>query len=230
MEADISSTSENKTLSVTISINENDDKEVMEGNRSDNLTRSVNIDNADSVTKHNTDSDTETRKVSHCGSDINEFKHDTNEIDLSPPTRTTNFSISEILKPTFGCKNKENSCVKGRHTDQAVLNRLYGPFQKNLDIIDKLSHLNQYFVNNIAANDFLKDTSGRSASPDSTSDSESTGKYQRIKSPNVSGSSESECRVSTPWPAWVYCTRYSDRPSAGKIFHNERDILWRQLA
>lgn len=25
-----------------------------------------------------------------------------------------------------------------------------------------------------------------------------------------------ETKVPTLWPAWVYCTRYSDRPSSGK--------------
>ena len=148
-----------------------------------------------------------------------ESKRDKDADDSSPQIRTTNFSMSEILKPTFGCRNKPKSCLQGRPTNAEELNikRFYDPFHKSFELLDKISHLSQYYVNTVVTNDIFKDDVGRSVSPEPTSDSDSTGKCQFSKIPDISRSSLHGLKVpASPWPAWVYCTRYSDRPSAGK--------------
>lgn len=37
---------------------------------------------------------------------------------------------------------------------------------------------------------------------------------------STAGSQTSSANGQSPWPAWVYCTRYSDRPSSGKYTYN----------
>ena len=146
-----------------------------------------------------------------------ESKRDKDADDSSSQIRTTNFSMSEILKPTFGCRNKPKSCLQGSNPEELNTNRFYGPFHKSIELLDKISHLSQYYVNTVVTNDIFKDDVGRSVSPEPTSDSDSTGKCQFSKSPDISRSSLHGLKVpASPWPAWVYCTRYSDRPSAGK--------------
>ena len=142
---------------------------------------------------------------------------DKNADDSSPQIKTTNFSMSEILKPTFGCRNKPKSCLQGTNAEELNTKRFYDPLQKSIELLDKISHLNQYYVSTVVTNDIFKDDVGRSVSPEPTSDSDSTGKCQFNKSPDISRSSLHGLKVpASPWPAWVYCTRYSDRPSAGK--------------
>ncbi|KAJ8306837.1 hypothetical protein KUTeg_014921 [Tegillarca granosa] len=83
----------------------------------------------------------------------------------------TNFSIAEILKPSFGSKRTVNNFTKPP----------YSP-EKKYDSSDSPS-------------------SSPSSTPDKTT-----------SEPSTSPGTETRPLL---WPAWVYCTRYSDRPSSG---------------
>lgn len=117
---------------------------------------------------------------------------------IHPPSKTTNFTISEILKPTFGCKNKEND-----HSYEPYTNGFCRQF------ICRISSFSQHYIQNKCSftRDVLKATPSRTASPDHASDADKAESGAPAKLAQI---------VSPPWPAWVYCTRYSDRPSAGK--------------
>ena len=167
-----------------------------------------------------TDKDSEAEIVENCDSisDVDADGLNHNENNIPSPTNSTNFSITEILKPSFGCKAKEKLSPMNPH-HKILLNEFHRPLHNNYDFLDKLSILNQYYVNSVITKDFLNDTTGRSVSPDSISDSETTSKCVETKCSAVVKLPVSEARcTTTPWPAWVYCTRYSDRPSAGKTF------------
>lgn len=185
----------------------------------------------DSVEKlADTDKESEAEIEEKCDSisDGNDdgLNHNENKHDIPSPTNSTNFSITEILKPSFGCKTKEKlSAVNPHHT--ILLNEFHRHLHNNYDFLDKLSILNQYYVNSVITKDFLNDTTGRSVSPDSISDSETASNSVETKCSAVVKLPVSETRcTTTPWPAWVYCTRYSDRPSAGKAFSFQFNIFF----
>ncbi|XP_059369566.1 homeobox protein engrailed-2a-like isoform X2 [Carassius carassius] len=126
--------------------------------------------------------------------------------NLQLPHRITNFFIDNILRPDFGCKKEAN------------ITRDEG---------------------NLGARDNLNPTGPSTGQVGSTVPAEGTsthpssgGKKAEIESEeplktrgeNVdqflgseSDSSQSNGQPNQPmlWPAWVYCTRYSDRPSSG---------------
>ncbi|XP_028988865.1 homeobox protein engrailed-2b-like [Betta splendens] len=130
---------------------------------------------------------------------------------LQPPGnhqshRTTNFYIDNILRPEFGCKRKDKTFV-----------------------------LEGEDVGNITGRQRLmgrKASRTESQKPDGAGIKENTGasedRSSKFRTPYlitsdvaVKGRRGDEDRCSAAaakpmlWPAWVYCTRYSDRPSAG---------------
>lgn len=46
-----------------------------------------------------------------------------------------------------------------------------------------------------------------------------TGDSSSASTPNSGANQQSALNGQSPWPAWVYCTRYSDRPSSGRCFN-----------
>uniref|UniRef100_A0A3B3VFV3 Homeobox protein engrailed-like n=1 Tax=Poecilia latipinna TaxID=48699 RepID=A0A3B3VFV3_9TELE len=123
-------------------------------------------------------------------------------LQAGPQTnRTTNFFIDNILRPDFGCKKefglspREKAQSSGRGRLHPVLGR---PFSRT-PCLDS------------------------SCSSDSTSSSTVSLKYEEKDEERSASSPVVMNGTGTPtpesqallWPAWVYCTRYSDRPSSG---------------
>ena len=113
----------------------------------------------------------------------------------------TNFSIDEILKPGFG-KQKINAFVHSVNHFSA-----FKPVSGHRPYVgDNFMFMD---TQNLVLKETIPVNRPRSLSP--LSSSSGPGSPGTISSPNIS-SPESEKQL---WPAWVYCTRYSDRPSAG---------------
>lgn len=110
--------------------------------------------------------------------------------------RNTNFFIDNILRPDFGCRRERGAraSVRGVSARRALC---------------------------------PGSSSSSSSSGSSTGSSPVSGRVPEAER----GSTESSSALSSPgegessspgkdslWPAWVYCTRYSDRPSSGKAW------------
>lgn len=123
------------------------------------------------------------------------------------------FSVDNILKPDFGASSRNN--------------RIWNPLKRTITPIIRASdELRKPRVNNRSRNlevnrvtevneCDLVSVKTRRLTCDSLSDSTK----QPLSSPAPSTSSEgdqsSTGKGNELWPAWVYCTRYSDRPSSG---------------
>ncbi|XP_041834453.1 homeobox protein engrailed-1-B-like isoform X2 [Melanotaenia boesemani] len=138
--------------------------------------------------------------------------------------RTTNFFIDNILRPDFGCR-KESSCRDRSQT----------PGRENVNPLGARPTLTGSLC--LDSNCSSDSTSSSPSSSSSTSSSPSskqnsskqgeaasngTGRYADSPSSIMvisgnNGASPPITKESQPllWPAWVYCTRYSDRPSSG---------------
>ncbi|KAL0963565.1 hypothetical protein UPYG_G00308040 [Umbra pygmaea] len=134
--------------------------------------------------------------------------------------RTTNFFIDNILRPDFGCRkdllgSRERAQTSSReraHTLVARPTHLVTPCQDS----------------NCSSDSTSSSTSSLALSP-TTKKSTSSSKADEISgggTPKFGENTSSVMVVNggaapTPesqpllWPAWVYCTRYSDRPSSG---------------
>lgn len=124
------------------------------------------------------------------------------------PHRITNFFIDNILRPDFGRRkegalNRESSIRRGRenHSSGFRLGHVEGTVAE--EGTSNPSSINGAKKVNIAEEESLKPRE-ESGNQCISSDSDSS---QTNSSPS-----------SQPllWPAWVYCTRYSDRPSSGE--------------
>ncbi|XP_030636593.1 homeobox protein engrailed-1b [Chanos chanos] len=132
--------------------------------------------------------------------------------------RTTNFFIDNILRPDFGCKkdlvNRERAQTSGRENVNPLIIRP--------------SHASSLCQDSNCSSDSTSSSSSSSPSSKQTpsklveGSGSTTPRYGEnatsitvVNSSN--GGSSSGFKESQPllWPAWVYCTRYSDRPSSG---------------
>lgn len=112
----------------------------------------------------------------------------------SPPLTHTNFTINEILRPDFGLKKPSFNCNCAFSAFTPVKSQRY------------------------------REGCSPPVSPSSTySDSVRTPPPVRVPPPlpdstalNLVVSKTDPQEKKQLWPAWVYCTRYSDRPSSGK--------------
>lgn len=171
----------------------------------------------------------------------------------------TNFSIAEILKPSFGNKQLTTGVLnlsKDKNTygqtnsfhladlhtwtaqslhhlglqfsafspktcQNFVLNKHCTSLQdKGLQSPNSLlNHNTSYGLNLEVKNKDIQNTSSDSRRESCGSDGESVKSSPATSpagSPGSSPNSESGQKQNEKlWPAWVYCTRYSDRPSAG---------------
>ncbi|XP_049919626.1 homeobox protein engrailed-1-B-like [Epinephelus moara] len=140
--------------------------------------------------------------------------------------RTTNFFIDNILRPDFGCR-KEPSYRDRSHT----------PGRENVNPLSaRPPHTGSLCLDSNCSSDSTSSSpsssssSSTSSSPSSKQNSSkageaaSNGSGRYADSPSAisfmsgsNGGSQSITKESQPmlWPAWVYCTRYSDRPSSG---------------
>ncbi|KAK9524030.1 hypothetical protein VZT92_017897 [Zoarces viviparus] len=144
--------------------------------------------------------------------------------------RTTNFFIDNILRPDFGSRKEPSYRDRSRET----------PGRENVNPLGaRPPHTGSLCLDSNCSSDSPSSSpssSSSSSSSSSTSSSPSskqksskqgeaagTGTGRYADSPSsimvVSGSNGGSppTKESQPmlWPAWVYCTRYSDRPSSG---------------
>ncbi|KAH8296975.1 hypothetical protein KR044_002344 [Drosophila immigrans] len=72
-------------------------------------------------------------------------------------------------------------------------------------------------ANNVPAIDLVKSPNATSPAPAKSGEASEAGAGAGAGATGATGSSTGTGSSSTPivWPAWVYCTRYSDRPSSG---------------
>uniref|UniRef100_A0A1A8M9E9 Homeobox protein engrailed-like n=1 Tax=Nothobranchius pienaari TaxID=704102 RepID=A0A1A8M9E9_9TELE len=139
--------------------------------------------------------------------------------------RTTNFFIDNILRPDFGCKKEPD-----REGVYPVFSSASIPGTPGLDSCcsnDSTSSSSSASSNaspkkskrsctgsadadiSPESNNVVKASGGESTTSTTTSSSTSS-----LVLLNGNGAPAAE-KKSLLWPAWVYCTRYSDRPSSG---------------
>ncbi|XP_036401525.1 homeobox protein engrailed-1-B-like [Megalops cyprinoides] len=133
--------------------------------------------------------------------------------------RTTNFFIDNILRPDFGCKKESGIRERAQTTGRENVNPL----------IIRPSHPTTLCQDSNSSSDSTSSSSSALSSPASKQspgkpgegNGNNTSKYEEsatsIVVVNASKGGADPVKESQPmlWPAWVYCTRYSDRPSSG---------------
>lgn len=120
------------------------------------------------------------------------------------------FSIDNILKPGFGRRITDpllkRSNKQRKNAQRSVASEKHGA------PID-LTASNLPISSPITPTPIAADETGKSPPPPLRPASQSTPSAEQDKVTSTSKSSSGGPMV---WPAWVYCTRYSDRPSSGK--------------
>ncbi|KAI5635064.1 homeobox domain-containing protein [Phthorimaea operculella] len=167
---------------------------------------------------------------------INQEDFDTNRIQRQQPTTPIAFSISNILHPEFGLnairKTNKIEGPKSAGPNHSILYKPYDLSKQNesqkfsFDYV-KAQHNNNDFsrlpplgglrqtVSQIGEKEKeapkIVEAQKRPDSASSIVSSTSSG------APSTCGSTDTNQNSSNGqlWPAWVYCTRYSDRPSSG---------------
>ncbi|XP_029025822.1 homeobox protein engrailed-1-B-like [Betta splendens] len=148
--------------------------------------------------------------------------------------RTTNFFIDNILRPDFGCRKeagyRERSQTPGRENVNPLAAGARPPHAGSLCLDSNCSSDSTSSSPSSSSSSSSSSTSSTSSSPSSKQNSSKqsepagngTGRYADSPSSIVvmsgsNGGSPPAMKESQPllWPAWVYCTRYSDRPSSG---------------
>ncbi|RXM37209.1 Homeobox protein engrailed-1 [Acipenser ruthenus] len=143
--------------------------------------------------------------------------------------RTTNFFIDNILRPDFGCKkepgNRDRAQTSRRENVNPLIIRPSNPSTLCQD-------------SNCSSDSASSSSSSSSSSSPSSKQSQlkqdegngtNTTKYGEnnnstmIVSLNKGANAKKDAQPLL-WPAWVYCTRYSDRPSSDK--HYTAKTLW----
>lgn len=123
--------------------------------------------------------------------------------------RTTNFFIDNILRPDFGCRKEPSyrSQTPGREN----VNPLAG---------GRPPHPGSLCLDSNCSSDSSSSSPSSSMSSSPSSKQNSSKQGDAVSGMVVNGSNGSTAATSESqqllWPAWVYCTRYSDRPSSGK--------------
>lgn len=148
--------------------------------------------------------------------------------------RTTNFFIDNILRPDFGCKKehglglRERAQTSGRERVHPAISRPSLPGTPCQD-----SNCSTDSSSSSASSASLASPKKSNVSGGGAAAAPSTGNGHGVKAEGRTGTGTGENSSSslvvlngtaapTPetqpllWPAWVYCTRYSDRPSSGK--------------
>ncbi|KAF7653770.1 hypothetical protein LDENG_00078830 [Lucifuga dentata] len=122
--------------------------------------------------------------------------------------RITNFYIDNILKPDFGRKRKDGTLIREGESLGVILrgNDLSG--RKAAKTHQGGAGSDEHTA---ASDEQHPDTEAREAER-TGGDGAVTGRGERCLSPQAASAPAGKAML---WPAWVYCTRYSDRPSSG---------------
>lgn len=145
------------------------------------------------------------------------------------------FSIDNILKADFGRSRITDPINKLRKISNTVFqtNKLPTTSHSSLSTFDPMSPTS---TASSSSSPTLRSPPPPSGTPSSTTTTESPSKVfspidltagkggsgisagSEVKNPVSTATSKSGSGTPMVWPAWVYCTRYSDRPSSGKSF------------
>ncbi|XP_078795137.1 homeobox protein engrailed-1a-like [Oryzias latipes] len=156
----------------------------------------------------------------------------------SPPTmplqaqqahRTTNFFIDNILRPDFGCKKelglgpRDRAHTSGRLRAHPLLSRPSLPGTPNQDSNCSSDSISSSSTSSSSVHS-PKKSDGSAVGPEgggggvNPAERSEEGAADSTSSPLAAlKGTAAQTQDSQPllWPAWVYCTRYSDRPSSG---------------
>ncbi|MBN3307425.1 homeobox protein engrailed-1a [Amia ocellicauda] len=131
--------------------------------------------------------------------------------------RTTNFFIDNILRPDFGCKKELGSRERAQTSGRENVNPL----------VIRPSHPSTLCQDSNCSSDSTSSSSSSSSSSKQSPSKQGDGngpnatKYGEnnsslvVMGANNGGTAPTKETQPLLWPAWVYCTRYSDRPSSG---------------
>ncbi|XP_056587332.1 homeobox protein engrailed-1b [Triplophysa dalaica] len=129
--------------------------------------------------------------------------------------RTTNFFIDNILRPDFGCKkdpgNRDRAQTSGREN--------VNPMVVRPSLNSNLCQDSNCSSDSTSSSSSSSPSSKQAPSKLVEGNGTSTQRYAENTTVMVvnasSGTPPSKESQPLLWPAWVYCTRYSDRPSSG---------------
>ncbi|KAF7709635.1 homeobox protein engrailed-1 [Silurus meridionalis] len=131
---------------------------------------------------------------------------------LHPAHRTSNFFIDDILRPDFGCKKEPGTGAREQFndSDRGGQERPAPPGTLCPDSSDSVSSCSSSSVSSPSSQRESKgDNISRVTTPDHAREA---AQGAELRSEEVAGGNDPHALL---WPAWVYCTRYSDRPSSG---------------
>ncbi|KAB5577204.1 hypothetical protein PHYPO_G00207240 [Pangasianodon hypophthalmus] len=131
---------------------------------------------------------------------------------LHPAHRTTNFFIDDILRPDFGCKKDPGTGARERPNDcdRGGQDRPAPPGTPCPDSTDSVCSCTSSSVSSPSSQrECRADKPSRAKMPEHGRES---AQGAELSSGEAAGGKEHPGLL---WPAWVYCTRYSDRPSSG---------------
>lgn len=129
------------------------------------------------------------------------------------------FSIDNILKPGFGRRITDpllkRSNKQRKNVQRSVASEKHG---KPMDLTAANLPMSSTITTTPTAIDESEKSPPPPLRPTSQTTPSATGAEQEKVTSTNSSSSKSSSGGPMVWPAWVYCTRYSDRPSSGKTF------------
>lgn len=139
---------------------------------------------------------------------------------LQPPGnqqshRITNFYIDNILRPDFGRKRKDGTFREGGSLGVITRREELTGRKASKTGNPQQGGAGDEEDDSVASDDQHPDTEARRSDLIDDGDAAVTGRgsdEDRCHSPQASAASAAKPML---WPAWVYCTRYSDRPSSG---------------
>lgn len=138
---------------------------------------------------------------------------------LQPPAnqqshRISNFNIDNILRPDFGRKRKNGTLVREGDSLGVIIRREAQEKKSSKTGNPQQGGAGGEDENTGASDDRHPDTEARR--PDLITAGVAVkgrgGGGDHFRSPQASSAPAAKPML---WPAWVYCTRYSDRPSSG---------------
>lgn len=149
--------------------------------------------------------------------------------------RTTNFFIDNILRPDFGCKKehglgpRERAHTSGRERVHPAVSRPSLPGTPCQDSNCSTDSSSSSASSASLASPKKSSGGGGGGAAAAAGSTGGSGVKAEERTGGVAAENNSSSLVvlnssgaATPesqpllWPAWVYCTRYSDRPSSGK--------------
>uniref|UniRef100_H2UI87 Homeobox protein engrailed-like n=1 Tax=Takifugu rubripes TaxID=31033 RepID=H2UI87_TAKRU len=123
--------------------------------------------------------------------------------------RTTNFFIDNILRPDFGCRKE--LCARERAHSSGGRERVHPAVSRPTDPATASQDSNCSTDSSSSAASLASPRKGQGSGGGGSAAANSNSSLVVL---NGTGTTTPENQPML-WPAWVYCTRYSDRPSSG---------------